>query len=75
MLKWATELSQFDICYSPRTTIKGQALADFIAEFTYSNITEVAGIANGFEAAKEVEIERNEIAAMMSEDSHLHRKQ
>ncbi|PON72858.1 Ribonuclease H, partial [Parasponia andersonii] len=35
LLKWAVELSQFDINFQPRTAIKGQALADFIAEFTY----------------------------------------
>ena len=34
MIQWAIELSQFDIEYHPRTTIKVQALADFIAEFT-----------------------------------------
>ena len=34
MVQWAIELSQFDIEYRPRTTIKAQALADFIAEFT-----------------------------------------
>ncbi|XP_030941987.1 uncharacterized protein LOC115967014 [Quercus lobata] len=34
MVQWAIELSQFDIEYHPRTTIKAQALADFIAEFT-----------------------------------------
>ena len=34
MIQWAIELSQFDIEYHPRTTIKAQALADFIAEFT-----------------------------------------
>ncbi|XP_030479418.2 uncharacterized protein LOC115696668 [Cannabis sativa] len=33
LLKWAMDLlSQFDIHYIPRTSIKGQALADFIAE-------------------------------------------
>ena len=32
---WAIELSEFDIRYSPRTTIKGQIVADFIAEFTH----------------------------------------
>ena len=30
----AIELSQFDIEYKPRTAIKAQALANFIAEFT-----------------------------------------
>ena len=32
---WAIELSEFDIRYCPRTTIKGQVVADFIAEFTH----------------------------------------
>ncbi|XP_030930836.1 uncharacterized protein LOC115956667 [Quercus lobata] len=31
---WAIELSEFDIQYQPRTAIKGQIVADFIAEFT-----------------------------------------
>nr|XP_023893874.1 uncharacterized protein LOC112005804 [Quercus suber] len=31
---WAIELSEFDIQYRPRTAIKGQVVADFIAEFT-----------------------------------------
>ena len=35
MVQWAIELSQFDIEYLPRTAIKVQALADFIAEFTF----------------------------------------
>ena len=34
MVQWAIELSQFDIEYHLRTSIKAQALADFIAEFT-----------------------------------------
>ncbi|XP_074341770.1 uncharacterized protein LOC141679160 [Apium graveolens] len=33
MLKWAVDPGQFDLEYCPRTTIKGQALADFILEF------------------------------------------
>jgi hypothetical protein len=32
--KWAIELSMHDIVYKPRTTIKAQALSDFIAEWT-----------------------------------------
>ena len=32
---WAIELSEFDIRYRPRTAIKGQVVADFIAEFTH----------------------------------------
>jgi acetolactate synthase small subunit len=34
--KWATELSQFEITYAPRTTIKSQALADFMADWAPS---------------------------------------
>ena len=37
MVQWAIELSQFDIEYHPRTAIKAQALADFIAEFTLTD--------------------------------------
>ncbi|TVU66563.1 RNase H-like domain-containing protein, partial [Cobetia crustatorum] len=32
--KWAIELGEFDIQFRPRTAIKGQAVADFIAKFT-----------------------------------------
>ncbi|KAL0427702.1 UNVERIFIED_CONTAM: hypothetical protein Slati_2945000 [Sesamum latifolium] len=32
LIKWAVELSEYDISYLPRTTIKAQALADFISE-------------------------------------------
>nr|XP_009413508.1 PREDICTED: uncharacterized protein LOC103994794 [Musa acuminata subsp. malaccensis] len=34
LLKWAVELSEHDIQYIPRTAIKAQAVADFIAELT-----------------------------------------
>uniref|UniRef100_A0A2N9GR51 Uncharacterized protein n=1 Tax=Fagus sylvatica TaxID=28930 RepID=A0A2N9GR51_FAGSY len=34
LIQWSIELSEFDIDYRPRTAIKAQALADFIAEFT-----------------------------------------
>ncbi|KAF5450077.1 hypothetical protein F2P56_030456 [Juglans regia] len=34
MTSWAIELSEFEIEYLPRTTIEGQVLADFVAEFT-----------------------------------------
>ena len=33
---WAVELSEYDISYQPRTAIKSQALADFIADFAPS---------------------------------------
>ncbi|XP_027096297.2 uncharacterized protein [Coffea arabica] len=32
MVKWAVELSEYDLGYQPRTAIKAQALADFIAD-------------------------------------------
>ncbi|XP_022849872.1 uncharacterized protein LOC111371959 [Olea europaea var. sylvestris] len=34
LLKWAVELSEFDLIFKARAAIKGQALADFVAEFT-----------------------------------------
>ena len=34
LMKWAIELSEFDIRYRPKTAIKAQVLADFIMEFT-----------------------------------------
>ena len=34
MALWAIKLSEFDVQYRPRTTIKGQVVVDFIAEFT-----------------------------------------
>ncbi|KAK1583598.1 hypothetical protein Q3G72_025383 [Acer saccharum] len=34
LTKWAVELSEFDIRYTPKAVIKGQAVSDFIAEFT-----------------------------------------
>ena len=33
LMKWAIELSEFDIRYRPKTAIKGQVLADFVMEF------------------------------------------
>ena len=35
LLLWAIELSELDIQYRHQTTIKGQVIADFIAEFTH----------------------------------------
>ena len=34
LMKWAIELSEFDIRYKPKTAIKGQVLTDFVMEFT-----------------------------------------
>ena len=32
--KWGTRLGSFDIQYRPRSSVKGQVLASFIAEFS-----------------------------------------
>lgn len=32
MVQWAVELSQFDVDYRPRSTIKAQALVEFVTE-------------------------------------------
>ncbi|XP_031106330.1 uncharacterized protein LOC116010979 [Ipomoea triloba] len=42
LVKWSMRLSQFDIHFKPRPTIKGQALADFIVECTTRDATEQA---------------------------------
>ena len=34
-MKWALKLEEFEVVYRPRTTIKGQALVDFLVEFMY----------------------------------------
>ncbi|PKA57863.1 RNA-directed DNA polymerase like [Apostasia shenzhenica] len=36
LLKWSIELGEYDIKYVPRTAIKAQALADFVAELSTS---------------------------------------
>ncbi|KAM2295070.1 hypothetical protein ACFX1S_034915 [Malus domestica] len=35
MVKWAIALGEFDISYQPKPAEKGQAVADFIVDFTY----------------------------------------
>ena len=34
LMKWAIEMSEFDIRYKPKTAIKWQVLEDFVMEFT-----------------------------------------
>lgn len=41
LVLWVIELREFNIQYQPRTTIKAQALADFIVEFTTKEHEEV----------------------------------
>ena len=42
LMKWAIELSEFDIRYKPKTAIKGQVLADFVMEFAPVQLAEHA---------------------------------
>jgi hypothetical protein len=35
--KWGAQLGAYDVHYKPRTTIKGQVLVDFVAEFALEN--------------------------------------
>lgn len=41
MVKWAVEFGQFDIRYRPCTSIKSQALANFVAKFSTEPIEEL----------------------------------
>ena len=43
MVKWAVELSEFDIKYEPRGSIKGQVFADFVVELS-SEVAQNAGV-------------------------------
>ena len=38
LMKWAIELSEFDIRYKPKTAIKWQVLANFVMEFTSTEL-------------------------------------
>ena len=40
--KWGTVLGAFDIKYMPRISVKGQVLADLVAEFTEPLLEEMA---------------------------------
>ena len=40
IIKWGVILEAFDIKYMPHTSIKGQALADLVAEFAESSLEE-----------------------------------
>ena len=44
--KWGTILGVFDIRYMPRTSIKGQVLVDFVAEFIEPQIKELQSTRN-----------------------------
>ena len=40
LMRWAIELSEFDIRYKPKNAIKGQVLADFVMEFAPIELAE-----------------------------------
>ena len=40
LMKWAIELSEFDIRYKPKIVIKGKVLVDFVMEFTLAEPSE-----------------------------------
>ena len=44
--KWGIILGVFDIKYMPRTSVKGQVLADLVAEFTEPEIEEIPSNGN-----------------------------
>ena len=44
--KWGTVLGVFDIKYMPRTSVKGQVLADLVAEFAEPLLEEMAATQN-----------------------------
>ncbi|PKA62300.1 RNA-directed DNA polymerase like [Apostasia shenzhenica] len=46
LLKWSIELGEYDIRFVPRTAIKAQALTDFIAELSTSELPPVRPLTN-----------------------------
>ena len=44
--KWGTVLGAFDIKYMPQTSVKGQVLADLVAEFTGPPLEEISTTQN-----------------------------
>ncbi|XP_074361084.1 uncharacterized protein LOC141701299 [Apium graveolens] len=49
LVNWEIELSQFNIKFVPRTTIKAHALAEFVMESTFPEVPEVPAIHSGEE--------------------------
>ena len=47
LMKWAIELSEFDIRYKPKTAVKGQILADFVMDFTSAKLAEATQLTSG----------------------------
>ena len=68
LLKWAIELEQINMNFCPWTTIKGKALANFIAEFTYTDTAEAVGTTDNIEAAKVVKAQGEKNSTPTKED-------
>jgi len=47
MALWTIKLSEFDVQYHPRTAMKGQVVADFIAKFTNIEVRGQESTLNG----------------------------
>ena len=62
-------MGPFDVNFCPETTIKGQALANFIVEFTYADTAEVIEMADIAETAKVVEAQEEKNSILMKEDT------
>ena len=60
---------QFDVNFCPQKAIKGQALVDFIAKFTYVDIVKVAGMVDIAEATKVVEAHGEKNSALSKGDA------
>ena len=69
LLKWAIKLGQLDVNFFPRTIIKRQALAYFIAKFTYADIAEVTRTIDNLEASKVAEALREMNSTLVKEDT------
>ncbi|KAK9187630.1 hypothetical protein WN944_019028 [Citrus x changshan-huyou] len=50
LLRWFLELSEFDIIFKPRSAIKAQAIADFIAEFSNDQVVKASNNEAEYEA-------------------------
>ncbi|KAK4395876.1 hypothetical protein Sango_1741900 [Sesamum angolense] len=46
LVKWVVELSEYDISYLPRTTVKAQALADFVSEMVGAPMEDTSRVEN-----------------------------
>ena len=54
LMTWAIELGEYDLTYQPRTAVKGQALADFVTEFTWEEAETEKGLDGGKETNRSV---------------------